>query len=70
MTTPDPWHFVEKFPGECTAEVSRKGNGNSEPCEKPAYAVAFDAEGFWPVCIHHARGQALVTLAEILGRPR
>jgi hypothetical protein len=60
----NPWHFIEKFPNECTAEVSRKGN--TEPCDKPAYAIAFDAEGYWPVCISHARGQALVPLAEIL----
>lgn len=60
----NPWHFVEKFPGECTTEVSRKGN--AEPCDEPAYAVAFDAEGYWPVCINHARGQALVPLAELL----
>ena len=62
----DLWHFVNKWPGECTAEVSRRGE--FQPCDKPAYAVAkgFDPEGYWPVCIHHARGKALVTLAEIL----
>lgn len=44
----NPWHYIDKFPGECTMEVSRKGN--TEPCDKPAYAIAFDAEGYWPVC--------------------
>lgn len=65
MSTENPWHFIDKFPGECTTEVSRKGN--AEPCDEAAYAVAFNAEGYWPVCIRHARGQVLVSLTEIIG---
>ncbi|OBJ14597.1 hypothetical protein [Mycobacterium sp. 1245801.1] len=60
----NPWHFIDKYPGQCAAEVSRKGN--SEPCDEAAYAVAMDDEGFWPVCIKHARGQGLVPLSEVL----
>jgi hypothetical protein len=60
--------FVRKFPGECCAEVSRKGN--SEPCDKTAYAVAVDPDDptslAWPVCVHHARGRTLIPLSELL----
>lgn len=63
----NPWHYVDKFHDSCTAAVSR--NGNSEPCDKRAYAVASDddeGDGYWPVCIYHARGRALVSLSEIM----
>lgn len=70
MSADNPWYFVDKYPNECCAETSRKGE--SQPCEKPAYAVAIDTEvhRFWPVCIHHARGAALVGLTEILEHRR
>jgi hypothetical protein len=61
----DPWHFIDHFPSDCSAEVSR--GGNSEPCDKPAYAVAVGDMGpHWPVCIHHARGRQLVPLRAVL----
>lgn len=61
----DPWHFIDRFPGDCSAEVSR--GGNSEPCDKPAYAVAVgDMGAHWPVCIYHARGRQLVPLRAVL----
>lgn len=65
MSPEDPWAYVRKFPDKCSHEVSR--GGEVQPCERTAYAVAFDEEGYWPVCIHHARlWKSLVTLQEVL----
>lgn len=60
--------FVRHYPDKCSTEVSR--DGESQPCDKTAYAVAIDDEigAVWPVCIHHARGRQLMTLAELLDR--
>ena len=59
--------FVQRFPEKCCAEVSRKGE--SQPCDKTAYAVASgDGGRYWPVCIHHARGRQLLSLADLLDR--
>lgn len=60
----DLWRDVDKYPHECVAEVGRRRE--IQPCGLPAYAVAFDPEGYWPVCIHHARGRDLVPLSKIL----
>lgn len=59
---------VRHYPDKCSSEVSRKGE--LQPCDKTAYAVAADDEigAVWPVCLHHARGQNLITLAELLDR--
>ena len=58
--------FTRKFPDACCAEVARKGE--SQPCDKPAYAVTYDFDGnAWPVCIHHARTRRhLVPLGVLL----
>lgn len=64
---PDAWTFVQRFPDKCVAEVSRKGI--SEPCDKPAVAVAWgDAEGemHWPVCAYHTRGRKLISLTDVI----
>ena len=68
-------YFVLKYPDQCCAEVSRKGE--SQPCDKPAYAVTvgaaddYDDPGrWWPVCIYHARGRTLVPLSELIGLRR
>lgn len=45
----------------CHEEVSRKGM--SEPCDRPAIAMADDPEGAYPVCQRHIHGRA-VPLAE------
>lgn len=60
--------FVQAHPDLCSTEVSR--GGESQPCDKTAYAVAIDDEigATWPVCIHHARGRQLMPLAELLDR--
>jgi hypothetical protein len=63
---PSPWHFAAKYPNQCVAEASRRGE--LEPCDKPAHALVIDCEDghYWPVCNHHARGRKLVPLAELL----
>lgn len=68
----DDLRFVVKFPDKCCAEVSR--NGQSQPCDKPAVAVAHgDTDGWrcgsdswWPVCPHHTRGRRMVLLADLI----
>jgi hypothetical protein len=66
--TDDPLYFVRKFPSECCAEVSRKGE--LQPCDKTAFAVAAgDDDGvsrWWPVCVYHARARRMVPLADLL----
>jgi hypothetical protein len=66
--TDDPLYFVRKFPSECCAEVSRKGE--SQSCDKTAFAVAEgDDDGvsrWWPVCVYHSRGRRMVPLADLL----
>lgn len=61
-------HFVLKYPHECCAAVSRKGE--SEPCNKTAVAVAAGEDDggpmWWPVCAYHARGRDMVSLAELI----
>lgn len=61
--------FVRKFPGECCVGVTRQGE--YQPCNKTAVAVAEGEQGewegeWWPVCAHHARGRKMVPLAELL----
>ena len=60
---------IERWPVECTEEVTRRHRGESwaEPCDAIAVAVRFDPTGGepYPVCARHARGQ-LATLADLL----
>jgi hypothetical protein len=65
-TPTDQW-FAVRFPDTCCAEVSR--NGESQPCDKTAVAVADgDEESYqwWPVCPHHSRGRKMVPLSRLL----
>lgn len=66
----DVLHFVRKFPENCCAEVSRRGE--AQPCDKTAIAVADgDDDGehcWWPVCAHHLRGRRMVPLADLVSR--
>lgn len=60
--------YIRQFGDKCCAEVSRKGE--AQPCEKMAVAVAVgDEQGgsWWPVCPHHSRGRAMVSLTELIG---
>jgi len=61
--------YIRKFSDECCAEVSRKGE--SQPCGKVAVAVTsgdddWDGPHWWPVCKHHARGRAMVSLTDLI----
>lgn len=64
--------FVQRFPEECCAEVTRKGE--AQPCGKTAVAVAVGADEdsdhamWWPVCAYHTRKTKLVPLTELLFR--
>lgn len=67
--TDEDLRFITKFPDKCCAEVSR--NGESQPCDKVAVAVALQADGYedncwWPVCPFHTRGRKMVPLADLI----
>jgi hypothetical protein len=52
----------------CDAEAVR--DGQSQPCDKTAIALA-DADGtWWPVCGYHARGRPMVPLAVLVDAER
>lgn len=58
-----------KWPEKCSAIAVR--NGEQEPCEKWAIAVAWCPPGEfeyheYPVCKHHARGRPLMNLKDII----
>jgi hypothetical protein len=66
----DALRFIRRFPDKCCVEVSRKGE--SQPCDKPAVAVASgvdeweDQDCWWPVCAHHSRGRRMVSLPDLI----
>ena len=68
MTQPNEndLRYIRHFADKCCAEVSR--NGESQPCDKTAVAVAIDAEDehWWPVCGYHTRARRMVPLADLL----
>lgn len=65
MLSDDDFRFIRRYPDKCCREVTRKGE--SQPCDKPAVAVAVSWEdgSCWPVCKHHTCGQIL-PLADLL----
>lgn len=66
-TPTDRMQFVLKFPGECCVEVSR--DGEAQPCDKPAVAVAIgdaESDNYWPVCAYHSQGRAMLFLPDII----
>jgi hypothetical protein len=57
---------MSRFWSECHEDVTR--GGESQPCNKTAVALRIDqTEGLpYPVCAHHARGDDMVPLADIV----
>lgn len=66
----DDRYWLTRFPTDCTEAVTRKSRGDewTEPCGKLAVAARFDPEegSAYPVCTRHARGDGMVSLADLL----